>query len=99
MKQVNSSIFFYEKIIDRIKTSLSKKTKVVEQGNIDQEAAGSFDKLIDSFNLIDKQIASLNSEDDDDDSFTVVSNELIGQITKILDYAQSLHKQEQSILD
>jgi hypothetical protein len=78
MKQVNSSIFFYEKIIDRIKTSLSKKVKVVEGGTIEQEGAGCFQKLIECFNLIDKQIASLNSEDDDDDSFTVVSNELIG---------------------
>jgi hypothetical protein len=49
--------------------------------------------LIECFTLIDKQIASLNSEDDDD-SFTVVSNELIGQITKILEFSHTLHKQE-----
>ena len=73
IKQVNSTIFFYEKIIDRVKTSLGKKMQVVEGGLVENESTSSFDQLLESFALIDKQILSLNSEDDDD-SFTEVSN-------------------------
>lgn len=47
--------------------------QVVEGGLVENESTSSFDQLLESFALIDKQILSLNSEDDDD-SFTEVSN-------------------------
>lgn len=51
MKQFNGTIIFYEKIIDRVKTSISKKLQLVSQSG---GATTSFNQLVDSFKQIDK---------------------------------------------